>query len=136
MSWLTQPWEHPFMQNAFLAAMLVGLICGVIGVFVVLKGLAFMGDALSHAIFPGIVIAYLWGANYLIGAMIAAIVVSFLIGLASSHTRIKNDTAIGVFFVGAFALGIALISTQRTYTRDLTSFLIGSILGVSATISI
>jgi ABC-type Mn2+/Zn2+ transport system permease subunit len=131
MSWLTQPWEHPFMQNAFLAAMLVGLICGVIGVFVVLKGLAFMGDALSHAIFPGIVIAYLWGANYLIGALIAAIVVSLLIGQASSHTHIKNDTAIGVFFVGAFALGIALISTQRTYTRDLTSFLIGSILGVS-----
>ncbi|MCC6674159.1 MAG: metal ABC transporter permease [Thermomicrobiales bacterium] len=131
MNWLTQPWEHPFMQNAFLAAMLVGLICGVIGVFVVLKGLAFMGDALSHAIFPGIVIAYLWGANYLIGALVAAIIVSFLIGLASSHTRIKNDTAIGVFFAGAFALGIALISTQRTYTRDLTSFLIGSILGVS-----
>ena len=131
MSWLTQPWEHPFMQNAFLAAMLVGLICGVIGVFVVLKGLAFMGDALSHAIFPGIVIAYLWGANYLIGAMVSAIIVSMLIGLASSHTHVKNDTAIGVFFVGAFALGIALISTQRTYTRDLTSFLIGSILGVS-----
>lgn len=131
MSWLTQPWEHPFMQNALLAAMLVGLLCGVIGVFVVLKGLAFMGDALSHAIFPGIVIAYLFGANYLIGAMIAAIVVSILIGMASSHTHINNDTAIGVFFVGAFALGIALISTQRTYTRDLTSFLVGSILGVS-----
>jgi len=131
MNWLTQPWEHPFMQNAFLAAMLVGLICGVIGVFVVLKGLAFMGDALSHAIFPGVVIAYLLGGNYLIGALIAAIIVSFLIGLASSHTHVKNDTAIGVFFVGAFALGIALISTQRTYTRDLTSFLIGSILGVS-----
>lgn len=119
------------MQNAFLAAMLVGTICGVIGVFVVLKGLAFMGDALSHAIFPGIVIAYLWGANYLIGAMIAAVIVSLLIGQASSHTHVKNDTAIGVFFVGAFALGIALISTQRTYTRDLTSFLIGSILGVT-----
>ena len=131
MSWFTQPWEHPFMQNAFLAAMLVGLICGVIGVFVVLKGLAFMGDALSHAIFPGIVVAYLFGANYLIGAMIAAIIVSILIGLTSSHTHINNDTAIGVFFVGAFALGIALISTQRTYTRDLTSFLVGSILGVS-----
>ncbi len=131
MSWITQPWEHPFMQNAFLAAMLVGLICGVIGVFVVLKGLAFMGDALSHAIFPGIVIAYLFGANYLIGAMVAAIVVSILIGLTSSHTHVNNDTAIGVFFVGAFALGIALISTQRTYARDLTSFLVGSILGVS-----
>ncbi|TXG80860.1 MAG: metal ABC transporter permease [Thermomicrobiales bacterium] len=119
------------MQNALLAAMLVGLICGVIGVFVVLKGLAFMGDALSHAIFPGIVIAYLFGANYLIGAMVAAIVVSILIGMTSSHTHVNNDTAIGVFFVGAFALGIALISTQRTYARDLTSFLVGSILGVS-----
>lgn len=119
------------MQNALLAAMLVGLICGVVGVFVVLKGLAFMGDALSHAIFPGIVIAYLAGANFLIGAMIAAIVVSILIGWTSSHTRINNDTAIGVFFAGAFAFGIALISTQRTYSRDLTSFLVGSILGVS-----
>lgn len=119
------------MQNALLAAILVGIICGVIGVFVVLKGLAFMGDALSHAIFPGVVIAYLWGGNYLVGAMVAAVVVSLLIGLASSHAQINNDTAIGVFFVGAFALGIALISTQRTYTRDLTSFLIGSILGVS-----
>ncbi|MCO5222604.1 MAG: metal ABC transporter permease [Thermomicrobiales bacterium] len=131
MSWFTQHSEHTFMQNAFMASILVGLICGVIGVFVVLKGLAFMGDALSHAIFPGIVIAYLLGANYLIGAMVAAILVSVLIGFASSHTHINNDSAIGVFFVGAFALGIALISTQRTYSRDLTSFLVGSILGVS-----
>lgn len=119
------------MQNALLAATLVGLICGVIGVFVVLKGLAFMGDALAHAIFPGVVIAYLLGANYLLGALIAAVIVSVLIGLASGHTHINNDTAIGVFFAGSFALGIALISTQQTYTRDLTSFLIGSILGVS-----
>jgi ABC-type Mn2+/Zn2+ transport system permease subunit len=131
MGWLIDPWQHTFMQNAFLAAMLVGVICGVTGVFVTLKGLAFMGDALAHAIFPGIVIAFLLDGSILIGAVIAAVIVSFLIGVVSSHAKVKSDTAIGVLFVGAFALGIALISTERTYTRDLASFLIGSILGVS-----
>lgn len=131
ISWLTDPWAYPFMQNAFLAAALVGLICGVTGTFVVLKGLAFMGDALSHAIFPGVVIAYIVGGSFLIWAMIAAVIVSLLIGLVSSHARLNNDTAIGVLFAGSFALGIALISTQTTYARDLTSLLTGSILGVS-----
>jgi manganese/iron transport system permease protein len=131
MAWLTDPWAHTFMQNAFLAAGLVGLICGITGTFVVLKGLAFMGDALAHAIFPGIVIAFVFGGSLLVGAMIAAVVVSMLIGLVSSHQRLSNDAAIGVLFVGAFALGIAIISTQQTYTRDLTSILVGSILGVS-----
>jgi manganese/iron transport system permease protein len=131
MAWLTDPWAHAFMQNAFLAAGLVGLICGITGTFVVLKGLAFMGDALAHAIFPGIVIAFVFGGSLLVGAMIAAVVVSMLIGLVSSHQRLSNDAAIGVLFVGAFALGIAIISTQQTYTRDLTSILVGSILGVS-----
>jgi ABC-type Mn2+/Zn2+ transport system permease subunit len=131
IDWLTDPWAHEFMQNAFLAAGLVGLICGVTGTFVILKGLAFMGDALAHAIFPGVVIAYIAGGSLLIGAVIAAVVVSMLIGLVSRHTQLSNDTAIGVLFVGAFALGIAIISTQRTYSRDLTSILVGSILGVS-----
>lgn len=131
MEWLTDPWQHAFMQHAFLAAALVGVICGVAGTFMILKGLAFMGDALAHAIFPGVVIAFLLGGNFLIGALIAAVVVSLGIGFVSQQTKLKNDTAIGVFFAGAFALGIALISTQRTYARDLTSFLIGSLLGVS-----
>ncbi len=131
ISWLTDPWAYPFMQNAFLAAALVGLICGVTGTFVVLKGLAFMGDALSHAIFPGVVIAFIVGGSFLFWAMVAAVIVSLLIGVVSSHARLNNDTAIGVLFAGAFALGIALISTQKTYARDLTSLLTGSILGVS-----
>lgn len=130
-SWLLDPWTHGFMQNAFVAILLVGVICGVTGVFVTLRGLAFMGDALSHAIFPGVVIAYILGGNFLIGALIAAIVVSLGIGAVSQNSRLSGDTAIGVLFAGGFALGIALISAQRTYTRDLASFLLGSILGVS-----
>lgn len=131
MNWFTEPLQHTFMQHAFVAIVMVGVICGVTGVFVTLRGLAFMGDALSHAIFPGVVIAYIFGGNFLIGALIAAILVSLGIGAVSQHTRLTNDTAIGVLFAGGFALGIALISAQRTYTKDLASFLIGSILGVS-----
>src|SRR3954464_3245843 len=129
--WLVDPLTHRFMQHAFIAIVLVGIICGVTGVFVTLRGLAFMGDALSHAIFPGVVISYILGGNFLIGALIAAVVVSLGIGAISQNSRLTGDTAIGVFFAGAFALGIALISAQRTYTRDLASFLLGSILGVS-----
>jgi len=129
--WVLDPLNRTFMQHAFGAIVLVGIICGVTGVFVTLRGLAFMGDALAHAIFPGVVIAFLLGGNFLIGALVAAILVSLGIGAVGQGGRLSNDTAIGVFFAGSFALGIALISAQRTYTRDLTSFLLGTILGVS-----
>jgi ABC-type Mn2+/Zn2+ transport system permease subunit len=131
IDWLSEPFRHTFMQNAYVAIILVGVICGVTGVFVTLRGLAFMGDAISHAIFPGVVIAFLTGGNFLVGALVAAVLVSLGIGAISQSPRLSNDTAIGVLFAGAFALGIALISAQRTYTRDLNSFLLGSILGVS-----
>ena len=131
MDWLLDPFRHPFMQHAFGAIVMVGAVCGVIGVFVTLRGLAFMGDALAHAIFPGVVIAFLLGGNFLLGALVAAVIVSLGIGAVSQGGRLSNDTVIGVFFAGAFALGIALISAQRTYTRDLTGFLLGSILAVS-----
>jgi len=128
---LITPWHHTFMQHAFVAIVLVGIICGVTGVFVTLRGLAFLGDALSHAIFPGVVIAFISGGNFLLGALVAAMIVSFGIGAVSQSGRISNDTAIGVLFAGAFALGVAILSTQRSYTRDLNAFLLGSILGVS-----
>lgn len=131
IDWLLEPLRHTFMQHAFIAIVLVGVICGVTGVFVTLRGLAFMGDALSHAIFPGVVVAYLFDGSVLIGALVAAILVSLAIGAVSQNSRLSGDTAIGVFFAGAFALGIVLISAQRSYTRDLASFLLGSILGVS-----
>lgn len=130
MSWFLDPWQHAFMQHAFLAIILVGLIAGAIGVFVILRGLAFLGDALAHAIFPGVVIAFTLGGSYLIGALVAAILVSLGIGAISQSGRIKNDTAVGVLFVGAFALGVALMSLQSGYVRDLNTFLFGSILGV------
>lgn len=131
MGWLTDPWQHTFMQHAFVAIILVGIICGATGVFVILRGLAFLGDALSHAIFPGVVIAFILGGNFLVGAIIAAILVSLGIGGISQSGRISNDTAVGVLFVGAFSLGIALMSTQTGYVRDLNTFLFGSILGVT-----
>lgn len=131
IAWLADPWQHAFMQHAFIAITLVGIICGAMGVFVTLRGLAFLGDALAHAIFPGVVIAFILGGNFLIGAIIAAIIVSLGIGGISQSGRINNDTAVGVLFVGAFSLGIALMSTQTGYIRDLNAFLFGSILGVT-----
>lgn len=130
-TFLAEPFQHAFMRNAFAAIILVGIIAGAIGVFVTLRGLAFMGDAMAHAVFPGVVIALLMGGNFLIGALIAATIVSLAIGVVSQSGLVRHDTAIGVFFVGAFALGVAIISTQRTYARDLTSLLFGTILGVS-----
>jgi manganese/iron transport system permease protein len=130
-SLLLEPFEHAFMRNAFAAIILIGVICGVIGVFVILRGLAFMGDAIAHAVFPGVVISFIFGGNFIVGAIIAAIIVSLGIGAVTQSGLVRNDTAIGVFFVGAFALGVAIISTQRSYARDVANLLFGSILGVS-----
>jgi manganese/iron transport system permease protein len=130
-SWLVEPWQHSFMQHAFAAIILVGVISGVTGVFVTLRGLAFFGDALAHAVFPGIVIAHLIGGNVLVGALVAAVVVALGIGAIGQSGRVSNDTAIGILFAGGFALGVALLATERSYTRDLTAFLLGSILGVT-----
>ena len=130
VDWLAEPLGHGFMLRATLAIAIVGLVCGVIGVFVTLRGLAFMGDALAHAIFPGVVIAFVLGGNYLVGALVAATLVSLGIGAIGQSGRLSNDTAIGVLFAGAFALGVAIISTQETFARDVTGFLFGSILGV------
>ena len=131
VNWLTQPWERVFMQHAFLAIVIVGLVCGIVGCFVVLRGMAFVGDAFAHAVFPGVVIAFLVGGSIFIGALVAAVVVSLMIGVLTQTERMREDTAIGVMFAGGFALGIALISSTRSYTRDLASFLLGNILGVS-----
>lgn len=128
---LLEPWQSTFMQHAFIAIIIIGVTSGVIGTFVVLRGIGFLGDALAHAIFPGLAIAFITGGNILVGAFVAAVIVSLLIGIVSQHQRINDDTAIGVLFVGAFALGIALMTTQSAFQRDLTSFLFGSILGVT-----
>ena len=111
--------------------MIVGVVCGAIGCFVVLRGMAFVGDAFAHAVFPGVVIAFLAGTSIFAGALVAAVLVSLGIGAISQSGRLREDAAIGVMFAGAFALGIALISSSRSYSKDLASFLLGNILGVS-----
>jgi len=131
VDWLTDPLEYDFMRRALIEVILMGAVTGVIATFVVLRGLSFIGDALSHAIFPGIVIAFLLEQSIFWGAAIFGVVTSVGIGVVASNRRVKEDSAIGVFFAGAFALGIVLISSSRNFTRDLASFLFGNVLGVT-----
>ncbi|HTX58413.1 MAG TPA: metal ABC transporter permease [Verrucomicrobiae bacterium] len=128
---LVQPFHYAFMQRAFAAALAVGLLCSTMGTYVVLRRLSFIGDGIAHASFAGIVIAYLRGANYYIGAAIVALVTALGIGFVHRRGRISLDTTIGVLFTGMFALGIYLMSQQRSYAIDLQSFLFGDILSVS-----
>jgi manganese/iron transport system permease protein len=130
MGWLTDPLALELFQRALVAAVLMGATCGAIGAYVVLRRLAFIGDALSHAVFPGVVLAYVAGVSVFVGAMIAGALTSVAIAVVSRGQRIREDTAIGIFFAGAFALGIVLISTQTGYQRDLSAFLVGDLLGV------
>jgi manganese/iron transport system permease protein len=123
------------MVRGLLAAGLVGILCAIVGTFIVLRGMAFFGDALSHTILPGIAVGYLisGGAREPLfwWALGTAVISALGIGAISRGTRIKEDSAIGIIFAGMFALGIALISTVRSYTVDLTHFLFGDVLGVS-----
>jgi manganese/iron transport system permease protein len=132
INWLIEPLTYAFMQRGLMAAILVGILCSVIGCYVVLRGMAFMGDALAHAILPGIAISYLLKGNLFIGALIAAMIVALSIGFLSRRSTIKEDTAIGILFSAALSLGVALISTIRTYAVDLSHILFGNILGVSS----
>lgn len=117
------------MQTALLAALCVGLTCAVLGVYVVQRRMAFIGDAMAHTTLPGLVIAHLFGWSLSLGALVAAVLTAFGIGWISRKQRVKEDTAIGVVFTGMFALGILLISRTRSY-RDLSHMLFGNILGV------
>ena len=132
IEWLTKPLTYEFMQRGLAASTLVGVLCAVVGCYVVLRGMAFLGDALAHAILPGVALAYLFNGNLLIGALVAAIVVALLIALLSRQGTIKEDTAIGILFAAALSLGVVLISSIRTYAVDLTHILFGNVLGVSS----
>ncbi len=130
MDWLTEPFRYAFMQHALLAAVLVGITCAVLGVHVVQRRMAFIGDALAHTTLPGLVIAHLFGWSLSLGGLGAALVTALLIGWASRRQAIKEDTAIGIAFTGMFALGVLLMSRTRSY-RDLTHMLFGNVLGVT-----
>jgi ABC-type Mn2+/Zn2+ transport system permease subunit len=127
--WL--PISYGFMQRGLAAAVIVGALCALVGCYVVLRSMAFMGDAMAHAILPGIAIAYLLGGNLLLGALVAAIAVALGIGFFSKGGAIKEDTAIGILFSAALSLGVALISSIHTYAVDLSHILFGNVLGVS-----
>jgi manganese/iron transport system permease protein len=130
MEYVTEPLGLAFMQRALVASLLVALAGGVIGTFVVLKGLAFIGDALSHAAFAGVATAFVLGGSIYLGSIVAGVVTALAIGFVSRRGGISFDTAIGILFVGAFAFGIMLISASRSYTVDLFSFVFGDVLGV------
>jgi manganese/iron transport system permease protein len=128
---LFAPFQYEYMQRAFIAALVVGTLCSTIGTYVVLRKLAFIGDGIAHASFAGIVVAYLRGLDYYVGALVVAVVTALGIGFVNRRGKVSLDTAIGVLFTGAFALGVFLMSRVPHYNVDLQSFLFGNILGVS-----
>lgn len=126
-----EPWTFEFMQRGLLAAAIVSAVAAVVGSLVILKGMAFIGDALPHASFGGVAVAFALGENLYVGGGIAALLTALAIGYVSRRGVIRNDTAIGIIFVGAFALGILIVSRQDNYTGDLFSFVFGNVLAVS-----
>jgi ABC-type Mn2+/Zn2+ transport system permease subunit len=130
--WLIEPLAYGFMWRGLLAALMVGVICSVLGCYVILQGMAFFGDALSHAILPGVVLAYLLAWPLTVGALLFGVVVALAIGALSQRGEVREDTAIGIIFAGCFALGVAMLSTVRSFAVDLAHILFGDVLGVSA----
>ncbi len=135
LGWLLEPLGYAFMVRGLIAAVMVGVVCATVGTYMVLRGMAFFGDALAHAILPGVAVGYLlsgggqgpifwWGLG-------TGVLTALGIGAVGKGAQVKEDTAIGIIFSGMFALGIALISTLRSYAVDLAHFLFGNVLGVS-----
>jgi ABC-type Mn2+/Zn2+ transport system permease subunit len=120
-----------FMLNALLAGILVSIACGIIGTFIVLRGLAFIGDALAHGVLPGIALAILLGFPGILGATVGALVMIGGISLVTRRTRLSSDTAIGLLFVGMLALGVVIVSRSSSFSGDLVRVLFGEILGIS-----
>ncbi len=135
MEFLLEPLQYPFMLRGVLAASMVGVVTAVMGCYVVLRGMAFLGSALAHAILPGVALGYIVSGGQtdtiFWWALGAGFVTVFGIGAITQQGEVKEDTAIGVLFAGMFALGIAIISLERSYAVDLTHFLFGNVLGVS-----
>lgn len=130
MDWLTEPFQYDFILRSLFAGSLAAVTCALIGTWVVIRGMSFMGDALAHGVMPGIAIAFIVGVDIAIGAFISAIVMVIGINLVNRASKLSSDTGIGLLFVGMLALGVVIISRTRSFTGDLTSFLFGSVLGV------
>lgn len=133
LDWLLDPLSYSFIVRALLAAVVVGVVCAVLGTYVVLRGMAFLGDALAHTILPGVVAAFLLGWPLAVGALVMGIITALGIGALSGQGVVKEDTAIGIIFAGSFALGVAMLSAMGNYSLDLAHFLFGNLLGVTQT---
>jgi ABC-type Mn2+/Zn2+ transport system permease subunit len=133
MDWFVDPFTaNEFMQRALLAGAFVAVACAVVGTFVVLRGLAFIGDALAHGVLPGVAAALLLGWPGVIGALVGAAAMIGGVSLVTRHSRLSSDTAIGLLFVGMLALGVVIVSRSRSFTGDLVNILFGELLGISA----
>jgi manganese/iron transport system permease protein len=132
ISWFTEAFEPAFMQRALLAGILAAVACAVVGTWVVLRGLTFLGDALAHGVVPGLALALLWGFSPLVGAFVAALIMSGAVTVVSRRTRVREDTGIGLLFVGMLALGVVIVSRSESFATDVTSLLFGDVLGVTA----
>jgi manganese/iron transport system permease protein len=131
MGWLTDPFHAEFMQRALLAGMLAVLASSIVGTWVVLRGLSFIGDALAHGVIPGMALAVLWGFNLTVGALLTAVLMVGGISLVNRRSRLSEDTGVGLLFVGMLALGVIIISKSRSFTTDVQSLLFGDVLGVT-----
>ena len=131
IDWLTQPFELEFMQRALVAGLLAGAATAVVGTWMVLRGLTFLGDALAHGVVPGLALAVLWGFSPIAGAFVAALLMSGAVTVVSRRTRVREDTSIGLLFVGMLALGVVILSRAEGFATELSSVLFGDILGVS-----
>lgn len=130
IEWIADPLAYDFMVRAILAAVMVGIVTAVLGTYIVLRGMAFFGDAVAHTILPGVVLAFLLGFPLAVGALITGVLTAIGIGALTSRGVLKEDTAIGVVFAGLFALGVAMLSATGNYTVDLAHFLFGNLLSV------
>ena len=132
MDVITEPFTASFVSRAAIAGVLVAIGCACAGTWVVLRGMAFLGDAMSHGMLPGVAIAALVGASLHIGAAIAAILMATGVTALQRHRRMGNDTTIGLLFVGMLALGVIIVSASSSFAVDLTAFLFGDVLSVSS----
>lgn len=130
INWITEPLSHVFMQNALMAALSISVVCAILSCYVVLKGWSLMGDAISHAVFPGVVVAVLLGIPIALGAFVAGLFCAMSVGYLKNHTRLKEDTLMGVVFAGMFAIGL-VIFTKLDTSQHLKHILFGNLLGIS-----
>lgn len=131
MTWILEAFEPDFMQRALVGGLVAVVATSVVGTWVVLRGLAFLGDALAHGVIPGLALAVLWGFSPVLGALAAALVMSGLVTLVSTRSTVREDTGVGLLFVGMLSLGVIIVSRSDSFTTDVTALLFGDVLGVT-----